>query len=76
MKQKWRSDYNKLNQHMKEVNAKKRKCLLGRQPLYSESEDAVFRWVAERRGKALVVDRTDYQEFALPNAVQLVGYIS
>ena len=70
MVRKWRSDHNKLNQHMNEGNAKKRKCGLGRQPLYSELEDAVFEWVAERRSKALVVRRTDIRKFALTNALQ------
>ena len=67
---KWPSDHNKLNQHMNERNAKKRKCGSGRQPLYSELEDAVFEWVAERRSKILVVRRTDIQKFALTNALQ------
>ena len=70
MVRKWRSDYNKLNQHVNEGNAKKRKCGSGQQPLYSELEDVICEWVTERRVKALVVCRTDIQEFALTNAPQ------
>ena len=70
MVRKWRSDYNKLNQHVNEGNAKKRKCGSGQQPLYSELEVVMCEWVAEKRAKALVVCRADSQEFALTNAPQ------
>ena len=70
MIRKWQSDYNKLNQHVNEGNAKKRKCGSGRQPLYSELEDVICEWVAERWTKALVVCRADIQKFAHTNAPQ------
>ncbi|CAI9726391.1 Hypothetical predicted protein [Octopus vulgaris] len=70
MVRKWRADYDKLSQQVEKGNAKKCECGLGRQPLFSELEDVICEWVADRRAKALVVHKTDIQAFALANAPQ------
>ncbi|XP_053162212.1 uncharacterized protein LOC128349626 [Hemicordylus capensis] len=53
---------------MDEGHAKKRKCGSGRQPLFTEMEDMICEWIADRRAKALVVLRADIQAFALAMA--------
>ncbi|XP_077109832.1 uncharacterized protein LOC143766214 isoform X1 [Ranitomeya variabilis] len=68
--QKWRADYGNLSQLVDSGNAKKRKVGSGRQPLYSELEDLICEWVADRRAKTLVVSRAKIQEFALAMAPQ------
>lgn len=70
MVRKWRSDYEKLSENVNEGNAKKRKCGSGRKPLFSELEDVICEWVAERRARGLIVRRADIQTFALKNALQ------
>ena len=55
---------------MDEGNAKKHKCGSGQKPLFSELEDVICEWVAERRARGLIVRRADIQTFALKNALQ------
>lgn len=67
---KWRAEYSNLIEQVDKGNAKKRKCGSGRQPLFSELEDLICKWVVDRRAKALVVNRAQIQEFALAMAPQ------
>ena len=40
-----------FSQQVQDGNSKKRKCGLGRQPLFPELEDIVYEWIADRRAR-------------------------
>lgn len=69
MFRKWCADYDNLCQLVDQGNEKKRRIGSGRQPLFSELEECIWEWIADR-AMALVVRRADIQKFALETAIE------